>query len=87
MPRFQEAVATNTPGRIASNKLVPCIDHLFILVHDAAGIGVICAIEEQRLHARGRAGEEAEVRAASRKSGPERMVGASVDLMTHGSEE
>jgi hypothetical protein len=58
-----------------------------IHVHDAAGIGVICAIEEQRLHAHGRAGEEAEVRAVSRKSGPERMGGTSVDLMAHGSEE
>jgi hypothetical protein len=59
----------------------------WIQVHDAAGLGVVCAIEEQQLHARGAAGEEAEVRAASRKSGPERMAGASIDLLAHGSEE
>jgi hypothetical protein len=31
----------------------------YIQVHDAAGIGVICAIEEQQLQTRDGAGEEA----------------------------
>ena len=41
-----------------------------------AGSGIVGPIKEQQLHARGRAGEQAEVRAAAAEGGAERMAAA-----------